>query len=190
MNIIFLSSSLVRYYSFDAIPKTVQVTPQTAAGSKVATVRILINETILNNTYGLYLYNYLFGISHNNSERSQYRYPSIYPLFKFMPSNNSSNPTSSSNYNLYYNSTDVAELIESSPVYCTVNSHNYIAISFDVFLQSNSLYHLGDHSIYIDVYLDHHYYYYYDYYFFFHSYITTVLNLRVKAGMDNSNNNY
>ena len=158
------------------------MTPQTAPGSKVATVRILINETNLNNTYGFYLYKYPIGITHNNSERLQYRYPSIYPLFKFMPSNHSSNPTSSSNYHLYYNSTAVAELRESSPVYCTVNSHNYIAISFDVLLQSNSLYHLGDHSINIYAYWNHHYYYNY-----FYPYISTILNVRVKAGMDNSN---
>ena len=146
-NITFLKPySIVRYHAFDVVPTTVQVTPQTAAGSKVATISILINEKFLNNTQSFKIHISSSGTTHNNSERSLHYYHNTHPLFKIEPSNSSSNLAyHSSIYDSYYNSTVVAELKESSPVYCTVNSHNYIAISFDVLLQRNSLYHLGDH---------------------------------------------
>ena len=130
------------------------MTPETAAGSKVATVRILIDEMTLSNTSSLSLDYYYGSVFHNNSGTSLSYWHSSHPLFKLVPSNNFSSPTSYSyhpyyyyyNY-LYFNSTAVAELRELSPVYCTVNSQNYIAISLDLYLLSDSLYHLGDHAV-------------------------------------------
>ena len=162
---------------FDPTPKTVQVPPEAAAGSKVATVRLLMDEKTLNNTSNFYLGYNTGVVVHNNSGRSLRYWHSNHPLFKLVPSNISSNPTSyiyhhNYYYQSYFNSTAVAKLRELLPVYCTVNSQNYIAISLDLYLLNNSLYHLGDHAVQIRG--GFYYQYYYSY---------SLLYLRVKAGM-------
>ena len=138
---------------FDETPKGVQMTPETTPGMMVATLRMLIDEMTLNNTSSLYLWAYSDNVYHNNSdiiwqEYFQYYSHSILPLFKLMPSNNSLTPTNVTNNIAYFNSTAVAKLKELSPVDCSANSQRYIAISLDLYLLSNSLYHLGDHSVY------------------------------------------
>ena len=132
-----------------------------------------MNEMILNNSTTLFLWIYPHFILHNNSGRLQLYYHHTQPLFKLVPSNNSSNPTTFSSHYFYFNSTAFAELRKVSPVYCTVNSHSYITISLDVVLLSNSLYHLGDHPIDIGASLVYNNSYYYT---------NTITSLRVKAG--------
>ena len=171
---LLFSPTAVTSLSFDAIPQIVQVPPEAAAGSKVATVRILIDKMILNNASSLSLWNiYANNVLHNNSGRLQWRYHSTHPLFKLVPSNNPSYRTISYSHYTYFSSTAFAELREVSPVTCTINSHSYIAISLDVVLLSNSLYHLGDYPIRIEARLLYNNSYYR---------VHTITTLRVKAG--------
>ena len=131
-----------------------------------------MDTAILNNASRLSLWKgTLWGfVQHNSSGRSVLHNHDTYPLFKMSLS---SNPTISYPFYLSYNSTAVAELRELSPVYCTVDSRNYSAITVDLYLLSNALYHLGDHSIYIFGAVQSNNSNYWK---------ATILNLRVKAG--------
>ena len=177
----YLNSSAVSLSSplFDKLTKTVQVTPETAAGSKIATLRILMNEMTLSDISTVILTVFYGGVFHNNSGRSLHYWPSNQPRFKVVLSNISSNPTSYSSFSVHLNSTAVAELRELSPVYCTVNCQNYIAISLDLYLLSDSLYHLGEHPIvFLGVFISNNTYYYTE----------STLYMRVKAGMSTYKN--
>ena len=162
--------------SFDITPKTVLVTKESTAGSKVATVRILVDTVTLNNTTMLSLWqSFTRGlVKHNNSGMSLKHYHNSGPFFKLVPSNNSPNPTVYSYY-LRYNSTTIAKLRELLPVYCTNKLQSITAISFDMYLLSNSFYHLGDHTIvfWVNMVANNSYYEF-----------LTILNLRVEAGIN------
>ena len=136
--------------SFDTTPKTIHVSPETTAGSKVATVKMLIDTVVLNNASRLYLSLMLSNIQHNISGRLLPRFYNTHPLFTLLPSNKSLSSTFYYLNYLRYDSTAVAKLRELLPVYCTVDSKSYIAFSVDMYLLSNALLHLGDHSIFIE----------------------------------------
>lgn len=160
--------------TFEETLQTIHVTPKSEAGARVATINLLVESTTLNNGSRLYLYKSDgYFISRNNSVRS---YHTNHPTFRLIPSVSSSLPTESSSYHLNFNSTALAQLRALSTEYCTINSTSYINISLDLILLSSSLYHLGDHTIYVDGSLVSN-----DRYYHF----ITILSLRVQAGNHN-----
>ena len=173
---------------FDSKPKTILVTPQSAvAGSRLGTINILIDEAIVDDIQ--YLETLMFQnnrITHNNSgDELHYRHdtPTRFRLVV-----NNTNPVSSFNNYFKFNSSSLSKLRDVPTAHCTHNqstTHNltkFLILSLDIILQSDSLYHLGEHTEGIHGYLsipntDLRYFYF-----------GTTLNLKVQAGRYSSSN--
>ena len=162
--------------SFDPILQIVQVHPTTKSGSTVATVKLWVDEAVLNSSTSLIIEKLTGLIQHNFSELVVPHFSShVQPLFEMSPSENSS--ISSISF-LYFDSATLPGLTASSMERCAVTSSakRYVAISIDLKLLSDSLYHLGDHNIYMSavLFLRNQFYAF-----------TTLLKLRVEAGLIN-----
>ena len=139
--------------AFDPIPQSVQVDPTSKSGSTVATVKLWIDEAVLNSSTSLGIFKYTGLIHHNFSDRIVPHFSSrVRPLFGMSPSDDSS---ISSTFYLNFDSDTLPHLKSSLMERCAVatSAKRYVAISFDLKLLSDSLYHLGDHNIYMDAYL-------------------------------------
>ena len=139
--------------AFDPIPQLVQVDSTTKSGSTVATVKLWIDEAVLNSSTSLGIFKYTGLIHHNFSDRIVPHFSSrVRPLFGMSPSDDSS---ISSTFYLNFDSDTLPHLKSSLMERCAVatSAKRYVAISFDLKLLSDSLYHLGDHNIYMDAYL-------------------------------------
>lgn len=137
--------------AFEETPQVIYVTPSSVAGSVVATVNIVVDEMILNTGSSLSLYNLDgFPVIQNSSGLLVPSWHTLHPNFRLVPSDNSSHPTYSSSYHLFFNASALAELREQSQEYCTIESKHYTVISLDLLLLSDSYYHLGDHTIFIE----------------------------------------
>ena len=162
--------------AFDPIPQLVQVDSTTKSGSTVATVKLWIDEAVLNSSTRLRIFKYTGLIHQNFSDQTIPRFSThVRPLFEMSPSEKSS--VSSISF-LYFDSATLPGLTASSMERCAVTSSakRYVAISIDLKLLSDSLYHLGDHNIYMSaVLLSRNRSYTFD----------TVLKLRVEAGLIN-----
>ena len=162
--------------AFDPLPQLVQVDPTSKSGSTVATVKLWIDEAVLNSSTSLSISKYTGLIHQNFSDQTIPLFSThVRPLFEMSPSENSS--ISSINY-LNFDSATLPHLTASSMERCAVTSSlkRYVAISFDLKLLSDSLYHLGDHNIYMDAFLlSRNRSYMFD----------TILKLRVEAGLIN-----
>ena len=161
--------------AFDPILQTVKVHPTSKSGSTVATLKLWIDEAVLDSSTGLSILKYFSLVHHNFSDQIVPRFSHVRPLFEMSPSENSS---ISSIFYLNLDSATLPHLIASSMERCAVTSSakRYVAISIDLKLLSDSLYHLGDHNIYIYGYL----------YSPNNSYtFDTILKLRVEAGLIN-----
>ena len=162
--------------AFDPLPQLVQVDPTSKSGSTVATVKLWIDEAVLNSSTSLSISKYTGLIHQNFSDQTIPHFSShVRPLFEMSPSENSS--ISSINY-LNFDSATLPHLTASSMEWCAVTSSlkRYVAISFDLKLLSDSLYHLGDHNIYMGAsLLSRNRSYTFD----------TILKLRVEAGLIN-----
>ena len=162
--------------AFDPIPQLVQVDSMTKSGSTVAAVKLWIDEAVLNLSTSLSIFKYTGLIHHNFSDQTVPHFSSrVRPLFEMSPSEKSS---ISSTFYLYFDSDTLPNLAASSMERCAVasSSKRYVAISFDLKLLSDSLYHLGDHNIYMSavLFLRNQFYAF-----------TTLLKLRVEAGLIN-----
>ena len=137
---------------FESAQQTVRVTPSTTAGSTLATVTLLIDTALLTdenirNTSSLSIYKNSGVIQHNDNGSIISRYSSnVRPLFKIVLKNN---VTISGEYFLPFDSNHLRQLRDTSPVKCIKNDTSYLAISLNLTLLSDSLFHLGDHPIYI-----------------------------------------
>ena len=162
--------------AFDPVLQVVQVDPTTKSGSTVATVKLWIDEAVLNSSTSLGISKYTGLIHQNFSDQTFPRFLTyVRPLFEMSPSENSS---ISSFYYLNFDSATLHRLTASSMEQCAVTSSlkRYVAISFDLKLLSDSLYHLGDHNIYMGAsLLSRNRSYTFD----------TILKLRVEAGLIN-----
>lgn len=125
-------------FTFDAYPKRITVTPQSKAGSKVGTITLLIDEAQASNitSFSFYIPNSYF-IIHNNSGQIKH-YPNVHPTFHF----------------LVNNKTDISlvsffHFQNLSSAQCVYNLTTYLIVSFDIVLSTDSLYHLGEHNVYL-----------------------------------------
>ena len=162
--------------AFDPIPQLVHVDSMTKSGSTVATVKLWVDEAVLNLSTSLSILKFTGLIQHNFSDLVIPHFSSrVRPLFEISPSDMSS---VSSVYYLDFDSATLPGLAASSMERCAVTSSSkrYVAISIDLKLLSDSLYHLGDHNIYMGAYLrSPNNSYTFD----------TLLKLRVEAGLIN-----
>ena len=138
--------------AFDPIPQTVQVKPTSKSGSTVATLKLWVDEAILNSSASLRISKYAGLVLHNNSDQIMPRFIShIQSLLEMSPSED---PSISSTFYLNLDDVTLSRLIGSSMEQCIASSaKRYIAISLDLRLLNDSLYHLGDHSILMGAYL-------------------------------------
>ena len=162
--------------AFDPVSQLVQVDPKTKSGSTVATVKLWVDEAVLNSSTSLIIAKFTSPLIHHFSGLIVQHFSSqVRPLFEISLSEKSS---ISNTYNLNFDSATLQHLIASSMERCAVisSSKRYVAISFDLKLLSDSLYHLGDHNIYMsaDLFGGNHIYTFY-----------TLLKLKVKAGLIN-----
>ena len=161
---------------FESTQQTVRVTPSTTAGSTLATVTLLIDTALLTdenirNTSSLNIYKNSGVIQHNDNGSIIPHYSSnVRPLFKMVLKNNA---TISGEYFLQFDSNRLRQFRDTSPVKCIKNDTSYLAISVDLKLLSDSLFHLGDHPIYISASLNVNNSYYS---------FSTVVKLKVEAG--------
>ena len=166
---------------FDSKPKTILVTPQSAvAGSRLGTVDVLIDEAIVDDIVETHFYQYKSHVTHNNSVEELHNYHYINPSFKLVA--NKTIPEHSTDYYIRFNSSSLAKLHDVPTAHCTHNpptSHNstkFLILSLDIILQSDSLYHLGEHSesIYGHLSIPNTDFNYFSF--------ETILNLKVQAG--------
>ena len=157
--------------SFDSYIKVISVTSKSTPGSLLGTVEIFINEEIINNSESLSVIEYINGIVHNNSEASQYYHSwhNIGPTFHLTANNTFSSQMN--DYSITFNASSLAKLRDTPSAQCTDGTTRYLILKLNIVLTSDSLYHLGDHSINIYANLD------YDYH------INTFVILEVQAGM-------
>ena len=161
--------------SFDSLLNAVHVLPTTKPGSIIANITLLINETALKSSYYMTISNNFRRIYFNNSGWVYPHYSrNIEPLFELISSTPDLVVTDGFTL-IFKNSSILSRLRMASPVQeCVTDSTRYVAVSFGLRLLSDSLYHLGDHFITIDVGLFTRINSYY-----FHQYV----RLTVEAGM-------
>ena len=159
MNFIILD----QLFNIDAYPKTITVTPQSKAGSKISTINFIINDSQANKSLiDLFTSTYVYTI-HNNSGEQVLHYHYIRPMFHILASNtNDTVPYLSHHFQFR----DIAS------AQCVYNSTTYLTVPFDIVLSSDSLHNLGDQFVYLVV-RD-----------FQQSYFSAMISLRVQAGMD------
>ena len=137
--------------SSDSLLSTVHVLPTTKPGSIVANLTLLIDEAALNSSYYMIISKFFRLVYHNDSGWiSPHISSNINPLFELI----SSAPdvvVSDDNRLIFNTSVTLSRLRMASPVKCVTNSTRYVAVSYGLRLLSDSLYHLGDHSILIKV---------------------------------------
>ena len=150
----------------DAYPKTITVTPQSKAGSKVGTISFFINETQANNTmiFFFYISNSYFTIHNNSGEQIEHSHD-IHPTFYLLVSK-------TNNTVPYFSPFSFRDLASAK---CVYNSTTYFIVPFDIVLSSDSLYHLGDHVVYLEAFGHN------DFQWF---HFNAKISLRVQAGMD------
>ena len=157
-------------FTVDAYPKTITVTPQSKAGSNVGTINFLIKESQANNTM-IYFYNYVSNLIvtiHNNSGEQILHYHDIHPTVHILV-RNTNDTIASFRYWSPFQFQDIAS------AQCVYNSITYLTVSLDIVLSSDSLYHLGDHVIYLAG-LGYNGIHGFDF--------SAIIYLRVQAGMD------
>ena len=140
---------------FDYKPKTIIVTPQSAvAGLRLSTIDVLIDEAIVDDIQYLEtrFYQYNSHVTHNNSGEELHHYHDIHPSFRLIANNNTI-PVHLTDYYSRFDSSSLAKLRDVPTAHCTYNSTKYLMLSLDIILQSDSLYHLGEHSEHIYGYL-------------------------------------
>ena len=157
---------LDQFFNIDAYPKTITVTSQSIAGSKIGTINFFINEGQANNSLiSLFISTHHITI-HNNSGEPNIYLNYINPMFHILASN--TNDTVSLRYWSPFQFRDL------SSAQCVHNSTTYLTIPLDIVLSSDSLYHLGDQVLTLNVGRNHQ-----------RSYSRIDIPLRVQAGMDN-----
>ena len=169
---VFFSGSTL---AFDQIPQNIQVHPMSKSGSAFATFKLWVDEAVLNSSTSLDVVKYTGLIHHNFSDQIVPHFLThVRPLLEMSASENSS---ISSTFRLNYNSTTLPRLTASTMERCAVTSSTkrYVAISFDLKLLSDSLYHLGEHNIYMIAHLRSPNNTY--------TFDTTMLKLTVEAGL-------
>ena len=169
----FFFCASVSTMAFDPVPQTVQVHPMSKSGSTVGKLKLWINKAILDSSTGLRIWKYFSYIHHNFSDQivsHPFSSHKFLPVFEISPSED---PSISGTY---FNSTTLSHLTAPSMERCAVtgSTKRYVAISLDLRLLSDSLYHLGQHNIIISAVL----------HMPNNSYIIfeTILRLRVEAG--------
>ena len=162
--------------AFDPITQTVQVRPTSKLGSAIETVKLWIDEAILGSIDSLFVLKFVDVVHHNFSDMIvPHLSPNIRPLFEMSLSDDPS--ISGIHFLKFDNNTTLSHLTGSSREWCNASStKRYVAISLDLRLLSDSLYHIGDHSILMSAWL----HMPNKRYSFF-----TILNLRVEAGLIN-----
>ena len=139
---------------FDNVQHTVTVTPQSTAGTKVAFINIMADESALKNADSLFILKTNLFVRNNNinnsSGQSFVRLPTVTPTLAFGLSNSTVRPSASTNSFLIFTESAIADLIAASQVSCIINSTKYITIPFELRLLSESFFHLGDHVIAIN----------------------------------------
>ena len=131
-------------------------------------------------------YNYYFYVTHNNSGEELRHDHDIGPTFRLVANNTI--PEYLTDYYSRFDSSSLAKLRDVPTAHCTHNkstTHNstkFLILSLDIILQSDSLYHLGEHTEGIHGYLsipntNLRYFYF-----------GTTLNLKVQAGRYSSSN--
>ena len=136
--------------SSDSLLTTVHVLPTTKPGSIVANLTLLIDEAALNSSYYMIISKFVGPVYHNNSGWIIPHFSrKIKPLFELI----SSAPdlvVPDDNRLIFNTSATLSRLRMASPVKCVTDSTRYVAVSYGLRLLSDSLYHLGDHSIFIE----------------------------------------
>ena len=165
------------------------MTPQSAvAGSRLGTIDILIDEAFVDDIQYLEIgfYHYYSYVIHNNSGEELHHDHDIDPTFRLVANNTI--PEYLTDYYSRFDSSSLTRLRDVPTAHCTHNqstTHNstkYLILSLDIILQSDSLYHLGEHTEGIHGHLsipntDLRYFYF-----------GTTLNLKVQAGHYSSSN--
>ena len=164
------------------------MTPQSAvAGSRLGTIDILVDEAFVDDIQYLQIgfYQYYHYVTHNNSGEELFHDHDIGPTFRLVANNTI--PEYLTDYYSRFNSSSLTKLRDVPTAHCTYiqSAHNltkFLILSIDIILQSDSLYHLGEHTEGIHGYLsvqrtDLQYFYF-----------GTTLNLKVQAGHYSSSN--
>ena len=139
---------------FDVVSKNIIVTPRSTAGSIIGTINFLINDAI-NITEGsllnFYSYPYYYSglVLHNFSGESFPAWKNIHPTFQFTANNTFSSDMNY--YSLSFNASSLAKLRDTPSAQCTDGTTRYLILTLNLVLTSDSLYHLADHSVHIEV---------------------------------------
>ena len=153
------------------------MTPQSAVvGSRLSTIDVLIDEAIVDDITHLEtrFFHYSLYITHNNSGEELHQYHDVRPSFRLVANNTI--PEHLTDYYNRFNSSSLAKLRDVPTAHCTHNSTKFLILSLDIILQSDSLYHLGEHSEHIYGYLG------LSIIGFYYFNFETTLNLKVQAG--------
>ena len=120
-------------------------------------------------------------VTHNNSGEELHHYHDIHPSFRLV-ANNTIPEHLITDYYSRFNSSSLAKLRDVPTAHCThnplttYNSSKFLLLSLDIILQSDSLYHLSEHSEHTNGYL------WITNTNFNYFCFETTLNLKVKAG--------
>ena len=140
---------------FDMVPKNIIVTPRSTAGSIIGTINFLINDAInitegsILRFYSLPYYYYSGLVLHNFSGESFPAWKNIHPTFQFTTNNTFSSDMN--HYGLTFNASSLAKLRDTPSAQCTDGTTRYLILTLNLVLTSDSLYHLADHSVIIEV---------------------------------------
>ena len=158
---------LDQFFAFDAVPKTITVTPKSKAGSKISTINFFINKNQANNTMIFHFFSSPYFTIHNNSGEKIRHDHDIHPTFSILVRNTNDTFMSYRYLSAFQNL---------SSAQCVYNSTTYLTIPLDIILSSDSLYHLGDQVVYLGA--DDNIQNFQRFYFI------AKISIRVQAGMD------
>ena len=130
------------------------VTPQSAPGSLLGNVDIYINEAVITDTSILtFRVNGLSNVQHNYSDVLVQHYPYIQPTFRLTANNTFSSQMD--DYSITFNASSLVKLRDSPSIQCTDGTTQYRILKLNLVLTSDSLYHLGDHTVEILGFINH-----------------------------------
>ena len=127
---------------FDTDFKVISVTSQSMPGSQLGTVDIYINA---NGSATLIVNEYIRSIHHNHSNEKFRYYPNKLPAFHLTANNTFS--TRMNDYSIIFNELSLGKLRDTPSAQCTDGTTQYLILKLNLILSSDSLYHLGDHSV-------------------------------------------
>ena len=132
----------------------------------IGTVDVYINANY--STDVLRVNEYTQAIHHNDSNALFRYYHNIQPTFRLKAKNTISSQMD--DHSITFNAYSLSKLRDTPSAQCTDGTTRYLILKLNLVLSSDSLYHLGDHTV--NMYIN----------YGFNKYIDAALLLRVQAG--------